>query len=149
MNGVPGSGIALAVGGESTQVKINNNFMSGANTLLSLNATFANVSSDLDHNVYANCTSFNAWWWGSTDTSNFSTWKTGSGADANSIAMLTTMGGIDGATGKPAPGSAVIGAGANLTSLGIPALNSDINGVPRPATGPWDVGAYVFGPAAP
>jgi hypothetical protein len=34
------------------------------------------------------------------------------------------------------------GLGQNLTSLGIPELNLDRNGVPRPSTGAWDAGAY-------
>jgi len=41
-------------------------------------------------------------------------------------------------------GSAAIGAGTNLTSLGIAALNVDANGVARPTTGPWDIGAFQF-----
>jgi hypothetical protein len=38
----------------------------------------------------------------------------------------------------------VVGAGANLTSLGIPELNQDRVGNPRPADGPWDIGAYQY-----
>ena len=43
--------------------------------------------------------------------------------------------------GVPGPKSAVIGAGENLTEAGIPALNFDKNGHPRPKSGPWDAGA--------
>lgn len=43
-------------------------------------------------------------------------------------------------------GSPAIGAGINLTSLGIAALNSDKAGVARPATGAWDIGAYQYVP---
>lgn len=50
-------------------------------------------------------------------------------------------------------GSAAIGAGVNLASLGIPLLNTDKAGAVRPANGNWDVGAYQFasggGPQAP
>jgi hypothetical protein len=42
----------------------------------------------------------------------------------------------------PNSGSPLIGAGANLTSLGITALNSDKAGIPRPASGAWTIGAY-------
>ena len=38
--------------------------------------------------------------------------------------------------------SSAINLGTNLTSLGIPALNSDKDGVPRPATGAWEAGVY-------
>jgi hypothetical protein len=44
-----------------------------------------------------------------------------------------------------AAGSPAIGAGQNLTSLGIPALDVDMGGGARPATGAWDAGAYQFG----
>jgi hypothetical protein len=39
-------------------------------------------------------------------------------------------------------GSPCIGAGVNLGSLNLPGLGVGINGVPRPATGNWDIGAY-------
>lgn len=39
--------------------------------------------------------------------------------------------------------SPAIGAGANLTSLGLPGLNEDKDGNPRPPIGPWTIGAYV------
>ncbi len=42
-------------------------------------------------------------------------------------------------------GSPAIGLGANLTNLGVVALNSDKNGVSRPGSGAWDAGAYQFG----
>ena len=41
-------------------------------------------------------------------------------------------------------GSPAIGAGTNLTSLGIAALNVDKDGNPRPAIEPWDIGAYQY-----
>lgn len=44
---------------------------------------------------------------------------------------------------RPQPGSPAIGLGRNLTSLGIPPLNFDILGNPRPATGNWDAGGYA------
>jgi hypothetical protein len=48
-------------------------------------------------------------------------------------------------------GSSAIGAGINLTSLGIAGLDTDNAGVSRPATGPWDIGAYQYsaGPQPP
>ena len=43
----------------------------------------------------------------------------------------------------PQSGSAAIGAGADLTSLGIASLDSDIVGTSRPTgCAPWDIGAY-------
>jgi len=41
--------------------------------------------------------------------------------------------------------SPAIGAGRNLTGLRQTILNSDHNGMPRPSSGAWDVGALSFG----
>jgi hypothetical protein len=46
--------------------------------------------------------------------------------------------------GSPQAGSPAIGAGANLTSLNIPALDFDKRGIARPSTGAWNAGAYQF-----
>jgi hypothetical protein len=49
--------------------------------------------------------------------------------------------GLD-ASSRPSVGSALIGKGTNLTSLGIPELNLDRAGFNRPSgTAPWDIGA--------
>ena len=45
--------------------------------------------------------------------------------------------------------SPAIKAGTNLTSVGIPTLNSDKAGITRPPTGAWDVGAFQYTPATP
>lgn len=60
-------------------------------------------------------------------------------------AAATTAGYVSGNTYAPPGGGATIGAGANLSSLGITALNSDKNGVARGST--WDIGATEY--AAP
>jgi PKD repeat protein len=41
-------------------------------------------------------------------------------------------------------GSPCIGAGTNLTALGLPGLTVDPNGTTRPASGAWDIGAYEY-----
>jgi hypothetical protein len=38
--------------------------------------------------------------------------------------------------------SPCVGAGMNLSGLNLPGLSADINGNPRPTSGPWDLGAY-------
>jgi hypothetical protein len=48
----------------------------------------------------------------------------------------------------PNSGSILIGAGQNLTDLGITALNSDYAGNRRPSSGNWDIGAYASGTTA-
>lgn len=79
-----------------------------------------------------------------------------SGADYASVAAWTAATGfdVDSAVSDPLlsgtfgllTGSPAIGAGANLTSLGITALNSDKAGVARPTSAAWDIGAYQFRP---
>jgi hypothetical protein len=41
--------------------------------------------------------------------------------------------------------SPAMGMGLNLTGLGLPGLTNDLDGNPRPATGPWTAGAYAGG----
>jgi hypothetical protein len=64
--------------------------------------------------------------------------------DAHSIVAPLSLIKMD-SSGHPLNGSATIGKGTNLTSLGITALNKDKNGNTRPSSGAWDVGAYSSG----
>lgn len=77
-------------------------------------------------------------------------------------ASYTTLAGLQSATGMethgqssnpllnafPTPtlqsGSPAIGAGTNLTSLGVSQLDSDLTGASRPSSGAWDLGAYEY-----
>jgi hypothetical protein len=38
--------------------------------------------------------------------------------------------------------SPCIGAGTNPSALNLPGLGADLTGKARPASGPWDIGAY-------
>lgn len=49
---------------------------------------------------------------------------------------------------RPQSGSAAISIGANLTTLGIPALNMDKAGTARPSGVLWTAGAYQYGSAS-
>jgi len=82
--------------------------------------------------------------------SQFSTWNTcmqsdgggGSGAGTHSAVESSLDLNSD---GSPQTNSPTNGAGTNLTSLctgNLTPLCTEINGTPRPATGPWDAGAY-------
>jgi hypothetical protein len=66
-----------------------------------------------------------------------STWIASSGFDTHGQQGNPNLTGTFG----PGTGSAAINTGINLTSLGIAALNVDKNGVARPSTGPWTMGA--------
>jgi hypothetical protein len=103
----------------------------------------------LDRNVYQKSTSQpfrkdNSFY-------DFGPWKAAIGADANS---QYTSGSLNlSGNYKPLATSIAVSAGANLTSLGITALNSDKAGIARHSSAPWDAGAHQSGggsqPAAP
>jgi len=62
-----------------------------------------------------------------------------------SNATATTQGYVAGNNYAPtATSNVTVGAGTNLTSLGISSLDSDIRNVTRPGSGAWDAGAYQF-----
>jgi hypothetical protein len=78
-------------------------------------------------------------WYGSVPA-----WVTGTGFDTHSVTSNPNFG----AGAIPQSGSPLIAAGTNLTSLSITALNSDASGISRPASLPWDIGAYQFIPGS-
>ena len=69
-----------------------------------------------------------------------STWRSTYGQDAHGISSNPNLDGKY----KPQASSPVVGAGVNLTSLGITALNYDRAGVARPSSGAWNIGAYEY-----
>ena len=74
--------------------------------------------------------------------------------DGNNVtetnAAATTAGYVAANNYQPtAANSPTVGAGLNLTSLGVSSLDSDLLGVARPATGPWNAGAYEFNSSNP
>ena len=80
----------------------------------------------------------------------------GTGNDNHSKVKTYAQVNLD-SNGNPRGGSAMVGAGANLTSLctgDLVPLCADILGNPRPTSGAWNIGAYQAGqntsaPAAP
>jgi hypothetical protein len=84
-----------------------------------------------DYNVF-----FGAANWGNFST--FASWQ-GAGFDVHS--KLTDPK-LD-SNYKPQIGSSAIGLGVNLSALGISALDADVEGIGRPESGSWDLGAYV------
>ena len=102
----------------------------------------------VDSNVYNGATS-PQWISQSTWDTTLTSWRANCGCDASSV---TTSPKLD--TGyRPQPGSSAIGLGANLTSLGIAPLDSDLTGSTRQSSGAWIAGAYSssasVGPNAP
>lgn len=139
----------LKFGGATTNVKTKNNYISGCGFLLMAypNETIQ-TGLEIDYNVYANCSGYNCFWVGSTDTGSFSTYRAALPAyDAHSIDSLSADGGINQTTGLPAEGAVTINAGVNLESESITALNSDKSGDARGAS--WDIGAEEYGTSDP
>lgn len=92
-----------------------------------------------DQNIYFGITT---WVDAANGQVNFTQWKKDTGADASSTNAVNPN--LNITTMELNPGSPAIGFGANLSSLGIVALNVDKHGVPRPTTGNWDDAAYQF-----
>jgi hypothetical protein len=128
-----------------------NNVGTGGQTLASFGSSgFA--SGGVNYNAYENLAKD----YGSGQTfgyngSNYNTlgsWQSalpsGDGQDSASVFQSMSSLLLNG-DGTLQSGSPAIGLGANLTNLGIAALNSDKNGIARPNSGAWDAGAYQFG----
>jgi len=77
---------------------------------------------------------------GSGQFISLSTWRSSYGQDAHSSIGNPNLD----ANYKLQSGSAAISLGANLTGMGIPALNRDLSGMARPSSGPWDAAAYQY-----
>jgi hypothetical protein len=105
----------------------------------------ANPSLTLDYNLYSGNSDVGYYIYSATDFATLSAWRSATGQESHS---QTGSSNLD-STGHPQSGSAAIGVGANLTSLGIAALNTDRAGVARPASGAWDAGAYQSGSTPP
>jgi hypothetical protein len=144
---VSGGGAALFTRYQDS-VSVKNNILVGGGTSISLQNGTTIATSGINSNVYAVMGSGNSFGWaGSLDTDNFATWQNalpaGSGQDSNSWAGILANIKVN-ANGTLQTGSPAIGAGANLTSLGITALNSDKSAASRPSTGAWDIGAFEY-----
>ena len=137
-------------------VDFRNNVVTGSQALIWMPSDVTFVSGGMNYNVWGGSGSpFYVCAAGSCGFQTFSSFKnllpTASGKESNSL--FTSDLGLN-LTGVPIVGSAVIGTGANLTSLNIIPLDSDKLGVKRSSTALfWDAGAYASGgspaPAAP
>ena len=141
------SGDTCAGTSSSPNVTFVNNVVSGCGTLMYVTSGGSFTAGGLHNNVYAGCSGSNCFAYQGSYTGSFATWQSQTGQDASpstyvSSANLT-------ATGVPQSGSAVMGAGSNLTSLSITPLNSDILGTPRPSSGSWIAGAYSTAGSGP
>jgi hypothetical protein len=134
----------------SGPITFKNNALSGFNQEVAISS---GITFTPDYNTYGNGGS-NTWVCGSNfySTTQFASWKSCTGGDSHSTysASLNLT-----ALGVPQSGSPVAGAATDLTSLGITSLDSDTSAgntrtpVPRPTTGAWDAGAYVYRAPSP
>lgn len=160
---------AIAVGALTTGTGIYNNTIVGANTPVNYCILLNGGNTNIENNIETGCQVFvfefgaipsvtmnfqtyaaigSVGWQDSSSTQyhTLANWQaTSTSPDANSQ-LVSSAGLSSGYT--PNAGSAVIGAGTNLTSLGITALNSDKNNVARPGSGAWAAGAFQFVSAA-
>jgi hypothetical protein len=160
---------SVALAGVSTSNVVNNTFVSQATSckdigfvyeLGSTGVTFENNIGQntenaavyaptpgavvaLDHNNYYQSSSWN---FSGTWYNSLAGWESGTGFDRNSGVLNPNLD----ANFKPGSGSAVIGKGANLSSLcsAVPQLCGDKNGTVRPSSGAWDIGALQSGGSA-
>jgi hypothetical protein len=119
-----------------------NNLVTGCNTFLSY---VQGTQAQGDFNVYEakNPNGGNySWNLNSFQTDSLSAWQGSAGQDGHSHYYPALSVGTDGILKA---GSPAIGAGTNLTNLGIAALNIDASGKPRPSSGAWDAGAHNSG----
>jgi hypothetical protein len=158
-NTIIASGLAVsgATGLVVPTATIENNYISGSGTqsggeFITANYDITYSGLAMDYNVYAYEWGYHLWWYPSTTTGTWATYLANSGSwDQHSVNLICTFGGpcttanqggINQATGLPSNGAKTIRAGANLTSLGIAALDTDLAGDARPPTGAWDIGAF-------
>jgi hypothetical protein len=121
--------------GGNNSLNIQNNVFVGCWMAVVWEGTFPVFTSQ--NNIYYNINS--GWVWKTDAFINYTQWKSDCGCDANSTNGINPN--LD-TNFKPQSGSLAISAGANLTFLGIAALNSDKAGAVRPSSGAWDIGAY-------
>ncbi len=143
IGGDEGNGYLFAsANGISTMANFKNNLLTSEYRPMYL---VVPPSGGIDYNLYANYTylQYNP---GSNDVAfaDFANWKTAMSDEANSYAVADAY---VGSTGYLNSNSGAIGKGVNLTALcsgGLTALCQDKDGVNRPTSGAWDIGAYQY-----
>ena len=123
--------------GSGSSITIKNNIVSAPTFCVSLEDAASVSATTSDYNAF-NCSS------GSLYANGFQTYAQWRALGFDTHGVLGSDPSWVGAPGNENlnAGSSAINAGVNLSSLGIPALNSDKVGTPRPSTGAWDIGAF-------
>lgn len=141
--GFDNSGVC-AIFRAATNLSIKNNVFTGCQTFaVAYQPTCTLATGGLNNNVYAKT---GRWYWNTDWQTTLAGWKAATGQDGNALAVPDALLNSDGTVQASSP---IIGVGANLTYLGVSALNFDRVGKPRPADRPWTPSAYCVGPAPP
>jgi hypothetical protein len=140
--------MTLGSGSSPTSITMNNNIISGCNSLLAGQGT--NVTwTKVDYNIWGGNSSSTPWGLkcdpGPCSYYNFSGWQTVvSGETHSTFGPSRSYVGVN-SNGTLQSGSPAVGAGANLTALGVRPLDSDIMGNLRPGgSTPWAGGAFNY-----
>lgn len=142
----PGNTYAIGLWA-TTGVKFENNAVEGYGQYIYVQAGSAFATFDYNQWGAIGLSGNSPWQWMSTGANTFAQWQTACSCDSHGGHPAHL--GVN-SYGVPQAGSALIGAGVNLTSQGITALDSDTSDgdtrtpVARPASGAWDVGAYAY-----
>lgn len=138
-----GTNVTSVISIEDVQgITIKNNIGSTAAGMLYIPSGYGTTIKEINNNLWYN--------WGSSGFNvNGVIYNTFSGARSYQSSTLYDANGISANPNLSAnfnlyAPSPAIGAGANLTSLGITPLDFDRIGNLRAATGAWDIGAYLF-----
>lgn len=125
----------------SATVSFVNNLVTSVSTFFHGKDSQTFISPGLHNNLYANLVSSgnHPFYYQGTATSTIAGWQQLTGKAANSSLVSNAYLNSGGTLQSNSP---AIGAGSNLTNLGITALNSDKNGNARPSSGAWNIGAY-------
>lgn len=142
----PGTGSGSIVKSGQQNATYKNNFLACCQNEIGVDSGASFTSGGLSNNVYEDVatdyggggSTFN---WKGNFTNTFSTWVSSSGETGARFGTLSAIV-ASATTGIPGSSSMLCGAGANLTNLGIAALDLDIKGNPRPSSGAWDAGAF-------
>ena len=151
-----------SIGGKTGGNTVNNltfenNVVNGCN--IAMYVPELSGTTTIDHNFYGDACSLsnNCFVWNGSFEGKFTTWQSACNCDSHSL-VSSYSGALLNPDGSPQSGSPVIGAALNLSNLAsgnIASLQNDTTKgntrtpMARPQSGPWDIGAYLYGSGAP
>jgi hypothetical protein len=146
----PGGEAALFARKQANFTAINNVLIGGQTDISVVEGgslSSAGIDYELYDDLYADYGDLNAFGWQGTSYHTLASWQAACHCDGHSLLVPFSQINAD-TNGHLLTGSKGIGLGENLVQNGVATgrlapLAKDKNGVARPTTGAWDVGAYV------